>query len=191
MLSMNLNNTIDILNNKFADLFAGQKNIRIRGISEMFTKKNADKSIILIPGVKIGNDIEYLGADDKDSILIYHRLNTSTFRENTATSYGDDRSDQITNYNLGLYVIMDNKNICFTSLELSEKIQTVLPDSLIMPGYKNVTIKLSNINFNTLQILRSENQGLIDIKPLLQKTALLINYQIETTYRKQCISVCA
>jgi hypothetical protein len=188
---MNLNKTIDILNSRFADLFADQKGIRIRGISEMFTKKNADKSTVLIPGIKTGNDIEYLGADDKDSILIYHRLNTSSFRENTATSYGDTRSDQIITYNLGLYVIIDSKIICFSSLELSEKIQSVLPDSLVMPGYKSVIIKLSNINFNTLQILRSESQGLIDIKPLLQKTALLINYQIENTFRKECISVCA
>lgn len=188
---MSIKIAIDIVNVELNKAFSSPMNVAIYGISELFPKKDKTGSSSVLPGISDSQgQIKYVGYDDKNPVILYHRLNSAQQIERPGSSYGDERTDQITTYNLSLYVYSDRGAICSNQPELLELIQTRFPDSLIISGYKTVVVRVQSVNFNTQSILRSEYQG-TDARLRPERVLIQINYQIETTLRKKCALRCA
>lgn len=188
---MSVVTTIDLLNLELVKSFANIPGAKVYGVSELIAKKNQDGSQSNLPGVvsKTG-EITYVGYDDKTPLVIYHRLNTASQTEKNGSSFGDDRTDQITTYSNSVYVYADRKMVCADQSDLLELIQTAIPDSLIVSGYKGIVVRITTVNFNTQSILKTEYQG-ADAKLRPERMLIQINYQIETTFRKKCAVRCA
>lgn len=182
---------IDQVNQNFKNAFASIPGAMIYGLSELIQRKDKDGKLSVLPYV-INHKGEgtYVGYDDKNPLIIYHRLNTANQIERVGSSYGDDRTDQITTYNNYLYVYADRRVVCSDQSRLLELVETNLPDYMPVSGYKNVILRVTNVNFNTQTILKGEYQGqIITMKP--ERVLVQIYYQIETTFRKKCMERCA
>lgn len=187
---MSITLTIENLNKELVKSFANIPGAVIYGLTELVPGKNKDGSTYVLPGsIDKTGEVKYVGFDDKNPLIIYHRLQTAGQIERTGSSYGDDRTDQITTYSNALYVYADRKMVCADQSGLLELIQASLPDSLVIQGYKTIIVRVLSVNFNTQAILRSEYQG-TDAKLRLERVLIQINYQIETTFRKKCVARC-
>lgn len=186
-----IDDIINMINQEFGKTFSAYQSIAIYGITELFTKTNKDNSTYTLPGIPDSKgEIKYVGIDDKYSLIIYHRLGVATQVEQSVSSYGDERSNIITTYNNSLFVYGDRKINCASQSNLLELIQTSLPDTLSISGYKNILTKINNANFNTKAIFNSEYSGASSqLKP--EKMLIQLNYQIETTASKNCLKRCA
>lgn len=187
---MSVKIVIDQINQIFRDSFSKIPGAEIYGLSDLIQRKDNAGKLSYVPCVVTKDgQAKYVGFDDKTPLVIYHRLNTVNQIERVGSSYGDDRTDQISTYNNYMYIYGDRKFVGDQS-ELLELVETNLPDSMDISGYKGIVIRVTNVNFNALTIIKGEYQGLIvTMRP--ERVFVQIYYQIETTFRKKCKERCA
>lgn len=188
---MSLRPIIEIINDSLKNSFKDIPGAAFYGVSELIARKNSDGTATGVPGIiSITGEIKYVGFDDKNPLIIYHRAATVSIQERPGSSYGDIRTDQVSTYTNAMFVYADRKSLCMDTTELFEFIQAAFPENAKLQPYKNIVIRIISANFNTQSILRSEYQD-TSLKLRPERVLVQINYQIETTFRKQCVARCA
>lgn len=145
-----------------------------------------------MPGV-VGADgeIKYAGIDDINSLMIYHRVNTTTtaqLRNGVGDSYGDIRNA----FGMSAFVYWDRSKINMHADQIMLMLQSRMP--LGITGLKDVrqtNIILTGANTNTYQIYQQEYASSEPLRPLpMHMHIMQLNYNIETTINPECYRQC-
>ena len=143
-----------------------------------------------LPGL-IGADgeIKYVGIDDVESIIIYHKVNSvSIIQQNNGR--GDAVGDMQDTFSLSLIAYWDRKKIKFLPDQLLLMLQARLPQEVRgITDIKTVRIRPVNTILNTLQIFNTEYRG-NSFKLPANIHLIQLNYNIETVFNPDCFRKC-
>lgn len=143
-----------------------------------------------LPGI-IGADgeIKYVGIDDVESIIIYHKLNAgSIIQQNNGR--GDTVGDLQDTFSLSLITYWDRKKIKLMPDQMLLLIQARMPQEIRgIKDIKTIRIRPVNINLNTLQIFNTEYRSNIFRLPA-NIHLIQLNYNIETVFNPDCFREC-
>lgn len=166
------------------------------GIAMTAPRKFADGAAGFMPIVfeDSFDDGRYVGIDDTYSANIYHKNNGFVITP-TQLSVGDKDSIVKKGISMSMIVFSKLERARMTPEELFDQIDNSFPDKIStdmkadLKGLHSVAIRITGVNFNTIQILSSEYK--------LEKMAIApsdiffqVNYIIECTYKKGCIETC-
>lgn len=184
---MFLNKFIEEVNKPLEKIISG---IKVYGLAESIARKTGTVTEVF-PGV-IDNDgeIKYVGIDDLNSVIIYHKANALGVRNSTQNrGFGDDLNALINAYSLSMIVYMDRKKTKLSADQLFLYIQSNIPSEIKMSPYKQILIQISTVILNSQAVFDSEYKG--SENPLPANHSLMqINYTIESTLQKRCFEKC-
>ncbi len=184
---MSLNKFIEVINKPLETLISG---IKVFGLAEPIARTQWNVTEI-IPGI-VGNDgeIKYVGPDDLQNVIIYHKVNALATRFSTqAKGYGDDLNAIQNAYGLSMIVWLDRKKTNLKPDELFLYIQANLPVRITEEPYNQVLVSINSVILNGQQVYDSEFKGVENRLPANQ-TLMQINYTIESTFRIKCFEKC-
>lgn len=173
-------------------------NTELKGLTSDESIYGLTQSILRIQGLEreilpcvVSEDGEgkYVGLDDVKSVIIYHKLNSSSTRYLT-NGKGDNPGDIVNTYAMSLLIYWDRKRLNKYPDEMLQVIQARIPVLILdMPNTKSVRTQIGNSNFNSLQVYGQEYQ---ETNPKLPANINLmqVNYTIEITFNPACIESC-
>lgn len=163
------------INNK---IFAKQ-DWKLYGIAEL-VKYGQDGATV--PSV----DEKYIGVDDVNNLILYHRLNSLTSSILPKNAYGNSAGDIVNTYSMWMFVFTQN----IFPEEISLYIQSQLPDFIQLSPYKNIRTIFSGSVLDS-QTVWNQEYKIGDQYALKQNQYLTrINYILETTFSKGCFREC-
>lgn len=184
---MALNNLIEHINKPFENFLQG---IKLYGLAEAVLRVRGALTET-IPGI-VGNDgeIKYVGPDDLQSMIIYHKVAALASRESTAVRGVGDQPGAIQNaYSLSMFIWLDRKKTKLRPDELFLYIQANIPFKIEIDPYVQVFTRINSAVLNGQQVYDSEFKG-VDYKLPAHQTMLQINYTIESTFKAKCFEKC-
>lgn len=144
-----------------------------------------------LPGI-VGKDgeIEYVGIDDINAVRIYHKVNSVTSsRVATRQGFGDELNDIVNVYLMSMVVWIDHKRTKLHPEDLFLFLQANIPDEIKSDPYKRILLSVTSVNFNSRAVFAAEYAG-IDFKLPENKSLFQLNYNIESTFSKNCFVKC-
>lgn len=182
-----INEILDVINRQFSGIVQDEK---LFGLSALISRQRGE-SIERMPGIVAPDgEIRYAGVDDVHSLMVYHRINSSTItRLNNGTG---DRFGDIRNvFNMSAFVYWNRNKISLQPDQMLLLLQSRLP--LGMKGIndvKLVTVAPLNANMNSQQIYQQEYAA-EDLRPLpFNMHIMQLNYNIESTVNPECYRQC-
>lgn len=137
---MPLSKIIEVIN-KSLDI----KGIKLYGIAEPITRTKGD-AIEVIPGI-VGNDgeIKYVGPDDIEKGIIYHKHNAIGTKFSAIKGFGDNPGEFVNAYSMSMIVYINREKLKVRPDEFFLFIQAVIPYQIKMSPYSKI---LSLIRLN-------------------------------------------
>lgn len=179
---MPLSSFISAINKNLLSLMPG---IKVYGLTQAI-QRNTET----LPGVvdKTG-EIKYVGFDDLQSAIIYHKNLSIAVTRSTKPGRGDDYGDPIFTYAVNMVVYLDHARACMTPDEMALFIQSNFPDAISKEPYRLIRVNITSVNLNSQQVLEAEYKG-GDFQLPANKSLFQVNYNIETTFTKKCFAKC-
>lgn len=141
----------------------------------------------LLPGI-IAKDgeITYVGLDDVESIIIYHKLLSITCQ----TKPGRGMADDLVNiYRCCMIVYMSREKMDMIPDEVFLLIQASTPDMIRLEPYRTIVIKFQNVDLDDQSVFEREYKG-TDFRLPANHNIFQINYNIESTFSRICFNKC-
>jgi hypothetical protein len=176
---------LQAVNNDFSGIHAEEKFFGLAHTIEFL--RGTEK--IRMPGViSFDGEIKYVGIDDVNSVMIYHKLNNVSVTQLT-NGRGDHMGDLKNTYSLGMFVYWDTLKLKLYADELMMLLQSRFPVTVKgLNDINGVIIRQGTINTNTLQLYNQEY--LIDRQLPPTKHIFQFNYNIEITFNSKCFRQC-
>jgi len=183
---------IDLINGQFDGI---REDEIILGIAQQVYRSKQDGVVEYMPGIlNLGTDeVIYAGIDDINSIMIYHKVNSSnlTFVNPQAGSgYGDGRRNE-DSILCSVITVWDTRKVKIHSPDMLLLIRSRMPQVILdVPNINSVTITANNALLNTQQVFQSEYK--LEENYLLPHyfKMLQLNYTIQLRYDPECIEKC-
>jgi hypothetical protein len=186
---MSLTRFIDAINEQITPLFNKWTGVKIHGLAQSMNRDNAGKTETLPALVDKKGEGQYVGIDDKNSVIIYHKGGAMQVQTKPNSGVGDSAGDLVYTYTISMVILIDRKKLEMLPDEIALLIQANLKDQIKIQDYKSVIIRIQNIILNTQQVFSSEYQNTVyKVKP--SQSLFVINYQIESTFNKRCFAKC-
>lgn len=178
---------VDLINDGFDGIHAEEM---ILGIAQRVYRLTGE-TVEYMPGiVNMDGEAIYAGIDDIQSIIIYHKINSSTLSLNPRSGYGDSRlsEDSILCSVIGIW---DTRKVPLHSADMLLLLRSRMPQQI--GGIKEinqVNILPTAALLNTKQIFESE-YSVADsyLLPIYMKF-MQLEYRIQIKYDQACISKC-
>jgi hypothetical protein len=180
---MPLNEFISVINEPLKTLIRG---IKVYSIAEPVARGSQ-----VVP-VVVGNngEITYVGPDDLQTVIIYHKVNALNSRPSTAIrGTGNDPNATINVYSLSMIVWLDRKKTKLRPEDMILYIQANMPYEIKADNYIQTVVQIDSAVLNGQQVYGSEFQG-VESKLPANQSMLQINYRIESTFKKKCFEKC-
>lgn len=138
-------------------------------------------------------EMRYLGPDDDQDIIIYHKVNTIRFGK-TGTAWGNGKQLEQHVAQMSMIVFGRRDKILMTADELAVMVQSVFPERLTNEAlsnlnFKSVSFKATDVNINSLQVFAEEFPSTeYFLKP--EQFLFRFNYLIESIFLKGCFKTC-
>lgn len=177
---------LEIINSSLEGLHLDQK---VYGLAQTVIRVQGSEQDALPGLVERNGEIKYVGIDDVDSIIIYHKLNGLTSTQQNK-GIGDRPGDVKNNYNMSAIAYWDRKRYNKMPDEFMMIIQSRIPSIVTgLDKIKTLMIKPTGAVTNSIQVFSQEYNG---TKFNLPSNANLmrIDYTIETTFNPDCLKEC-
>jgi len=130
---------------------------------------------------------KYLGADDIDSIITYHKVNNFTVGRESKLGYGDSKGKIKNIYTMRLVVFLKRNVTKVEPDELALYIQTKLPEAASSSNGIRLEYNISNVILNNKLVFDMEYRNVpYFVKP--EHALMAINYTIESTFDRKCFN---
>jgi len=160
------------------------------GIAYALVKKEGKGSQSLPAIIDLNGDAKWISFDDINELIIYHKINNSTYSQLKQGSYGDGYDMFQHNYEIDLIVMADRKKVRVDPDVLEAAIASNIPTKLPLPaGLNFMNIVTVNANHNSRSLFGQEYPG-VDYYLKPEHIFFSIRYRIELRYQKGCISLC-
>ncbi len=180
---MSLVNIITEINENIPECAYG----RLYGLAQTVIRTRGEKFEFLPGIVADGGDIEYVGLDDDEPIIIYHKMLGIGCK--TLPGTGNDY-DIVNTFNNCMIVFNDRSKSQMRTDELLALIQSNIPSLLKVPPYRTVKMAFSNVAVDDMKVFESEYQN-TEFRLPANKNLFQINYIIESTFNKKCFDKCS
>lgn len=184
---MALNNLIAQINKPFENFIQG---IKLYGLAEAVLRVSGTVTET-IPGI-VENDgeIKYVGPDDLQSMIIYHKAAALNSRESAVVKGVGDQPGAIQNlYSLSMFIWLNRKKTKLRPDELFLYVQANIPFKIEVDPYVQVFTRINSAVLNGQQVFESEFKG-VDYKLPAHQSMLQINYTLESTFKARCFEKC-
>lgn len=184
---MSLNKFIEVINKPLENIISG---IRVYGIAESISRR-VGTTVEIIPGI-VGNDgeVKYVGIDDLDSVIIYHKANALGVRLSTIKKgIGDEPNAFVNAYSMSMIVYLDRKKAKMRPDQLFLFIQANLPFLIKQEPYRQILTQINTVILNSQAVYDSEYKGTENPLPA-NHSLMQINYTIESTFDQNCFEKC-
>lgn len=184
---MSLNKFIEVINEPLKKLISG---IKVYGIAESIARTKGSV-VEIIPGI-VGNDgeIKYVGINDLDSVIIYHKANALGVKPSAVRKgYGDDPNNFVNAYAMSMIIYMDRSKTKLTPDQFFLFIQANLPFKIEQDPYALILIQINTVILNSQAVYDSEYKGTENKLPA-NHSLMQINYTIESTFNQNCFEKC-
>lgn len=188
---------IDYINDYLRDGALNKSALKPRqlyGLATMIVrKKDNSKATELLPGIisAIGNDIP-ITPDDKFAVQVYHRIDGTTFANDTKKGGGDSFLNS-ESADLIMVVLTNTERTGVTKEVIEPLFRLGMPQSLGLSltntlQLRTCRIRPVSVNFKHAEIFKNEwPQGNYFLNQHL--TIFTIRYTIATTYLSKCINL--
>jgi hypothetical protein len=183
---MLLRKAISQINNSLSKVFNGMK---VYGLAQTAYRKTGDQQERFPQVVDLEGEGKYVGIDDTDPIIIYHRNTGLTTGRTTRQGYGDGHSDLVNTYQMAMIVFQSQELTKMFPEELFLFLQANFPEEIRFNPYKTVFIRTTNVILNSQLVFAVEYAGTDFFLPA-EKSLFQINYTIESTFKKDCFAKC-
>lgn len=164
------------------------------GIAQTILRPNEDQNTFdSFPGIiNESGEITYVGIDDVESIIIYHKINSAASSLVKTNSYGDstNTSSILNCFLLGFY---DTRKIPMQSVDVMMILQAKMPQEIkeINEGIKQVIVTNTGAVLNSNQVYNSEYKYANKSMPLPEFIVFFqLNYTIQFIINPQCMRQC-
>jgi len=176
---------IKAINKDFSGIHPEEK---FFGIAQTIEFMRAGEKIRMPSIIDFTGELKYVGIDDVNSLMVYHKLNSATVTQLT-NGNGDHFGDIRNTFSIGMYVYWDTLKLKLYADQLIMLLQSRLPVTVKgLQDIKQVVIRQITANTNTLQLYGQEY--LIENQLPPTKQILQINYNIEITFNSNCFREC-
>ena len=184
---MSLGKFIEIINKPLEKIISG---VRVYGIAEPVARTSGSE-VEILPGVISNNgEIKYVGIDDLESVIIYHKANALGVRLSTIKKgFGDDPNAFVNAYSMSMIVYIDRSKTKLRPEEFFLFIQANIPFEIKEQPYKSIFTQINTVILNTQTVYDSEYKGTKNPLPA-NHSLMQINYTIESTFDKNCFEKC-
>lgn len=160
---------------------------KVYGLAQTVIRTRAGDEYEFLPGIVSDNgEVKYVGLDDTESIIIYHKCKGITC--NTKPGRGDSY-DVLNVYDNAMIVYSDRQKTKLRPDELVLLIQANLPSTITLAPYMLIAVKFLNVVLNDQVVFLQEYKE-TDFRLPANKNLIQINYSIETTFQKRCFKEC-
>lgn len=179
-----LEKIVCLINERFETLSYARK--MVYGIS-MPVKRTKESGFDVVPMI-LDNEWKYVGVDDNQDLIIYHKIYGDTESIVPNSSYGDVRG--LTRCVNDMSVVVFGNKLLLTPYALKQKISeylltTVTKTTLTELGLNSVNINATSSNMDPQSVWSNEYKN-VDY-PLDENNILFeLRYRIETVYKKEC-----
>ncbi|MER3499784.1 MAG: hypothetical protein C4308_14760 [Chitinophagaceae bacterium] len=150
-------------------------------------QKNDTDQIFPVAFTKNGKG-KYLGADDIQSIITYHKVNNFTVSRESRLGYGDSRGRIKNTYNMKLIVFLKRDITKVEPDELALYIQNKLPECTSSTNGIRLVYNIGEVILNDRQVFDMEYKNVpYFVKP--EHALMAINYTIESTFDTNCFNL--
>lgn len=166
--------------------FSGSK---LYGICEQAVKTGRQKEEF--PSiVDLAGDGKYVGIDDKQNLIIYHRKQNLSISDDTVNKgYGDNPAGSINTYSMVMVVYMNRKKLNMEADELVVYLQKHFPYTLENKNFTYLSASIDSVILNTQQVFRTEYTNVnYFMKP--EHALIAISYTIEGKPNLACFNRC-
>jgi hypothetical protein len=132
----------------------------------------------------------YVGIDDVNALMMYHKLSSATSTQVPNSGKGDNPGDLVNTYGMALVIVWDRKKLDMMQDEMMMLIQANIPVLISgIPDIKVTRVRVSGSQLDSLQVYTQEYQV---ENPKLPANILMmqVNYLIEITFNPACIKAC-
>ncbi len=188
---------VTLINEAISDkLIDGSRFVnKIDGISELIIRNEEEQTTV--PTLVSVNDWkEFVGADDRYSVQIYHRV-VDVETVESPISYGDGNSNGREQATMKIVVFADRKRTRMNPYELAFTIKSALNRQFTgasitaYSGLLGATSEATKDNYNSLQVWQDEYGLPAESYPIrLHQMLFSIDYTITTDYNSSCITNC-
>lgn len=182
---------IGAINLKLRKLFEKYPDAKIYGLTQSVIRITGSEEELLPCVVDESGESVYVGIDDLDPFILYHKNNSVNTRLIAGTAFGDEDFDIVNTFNNSLIVYMDRKKTKMMPDEVAFALQANFPNSATFKNrdFKLIRIPFQGVILNSIQVYLAEyGQAAKALDP--SKSMLAINYQIEVTFARKCFSDC-
>jgi len=172
--------------------FASRKMI---GIAQTMPRITSGGVIELLPCYVDNNgNIEYVGPEDYEDLIIYHRVNSIVNGKANLPSFGDIHQTDAHIASMSMVVFGRRDHLKLSNDELSIIIQAGMPEAATRQLIQAMNFMACNINvkdiiLNDLLVFREEYENIVYfLKP--EQFLFKVNYTIESAFLKKCFINC-
>ncbi len=130
---------------------------------------------------------QYIGVDDEEGIIIYHKLINMTSRVDKTRGVG--REPFLNNvYSMAIIVFLNRARVEFLPDELVNVIQDLIPSIISLPPYQSIIPTVNSAILNDTQVWAAEYSA--DYSLSANQNLFQMNYTVEVTRLKGCFNNC-
>lgn len=180
---MPLNKFLTEINEEITGLVKG---MQVYGLAQSVTRTKGSDTV---PAINNKGEYKYIGVDDINPVIIYHKAQGLTTARLVTQGYGDSQSDYLNTYQMAMIVYLDTVRAKMEADELYLYLQARIPGELNKGVYRSVRVSTRNVILNAAQVWQQEYGGLPFALPV-EKTLFQINYTIESRMNPNCFEKC-
>ena len=154
------------------------------GVASAFEKQG-----VISPGVMHEDgEIETVVPDDRYALQVYHKLNTISYADSKATSYGDNR-EVVRVMDMSAYVFAVSNRVHMQAEELEPYISFGLPQEVNIPGHRTCIVRAVGADMDKIRNYKNEFQN---IKKFLAPNHIFfsVRYQAKMVVNQECVFAC-
>ena len=177
------------INEALKTLFDKYPGKKIYGITQPMERTQGTETEIIPCEIDSNGEGTYVGIDDTAPLIVYHKLGNAVASTPppVRSGYGDGEYS-VNTFSGAMIVYFDRKVVTLMPDELFFYIQGALPTQIKLSPFKNIRILFQNVILNSQAVYQSEYQNGQTLDP--GKSMIAINYQIESTFSKDCFATC-
>lgn len=158
--------------------------VSLFGIATSVIDGNDEK----LPAVlKRDGEADYVGIDDRDSIRLYHKVNSVSCSLKASEGYGRSAGAQVNTYAMVMIVFLNRKRRDLYADELFAIIQSQFPEKINLPPYASINIRFNSAILNDQQVYSQEySSERFQLGP--EHNLFQIQYSVEATFLKGCFN---
>ena len=166
---------------------------KVVGLAQILPRMQEENKLEYVPSV-VDNEgnAEYIGPEDDNDIIIYHRCTGITVGKAILKTFGDNKPMDSNIAKMCLVVFGRRDHLQMTNYELAIYIQAAFPEAATKEilgelQFRAANINISEIILNDLQVFSEEFTNVVFfLKP--DQFLFKVNYTIESAFLKACFT---